>query len=274
MGLKRKGKGPFRGPAPPKVYQTVDVGTGEGQRLESIARKFPNRNYVAVDPALHEKHLEGMGLHRNTVERLTQAGVEVRPQKLRIFIDRMKRQGQKTRYVNIDMPAWGTEGYGNTRWIDRYGFRKLFANARHILLPNGKIFIKTENQHFAEWLKKLAEKHGLKTRPLLSVLNSDIAFSRQGRDSIRDPPVPPAVFAPIEQLMPEKLKIMEEKIKARNKKKARGQWPSFGGHPVTHYMYDKYGFYILEITYGLKKAIPNQGKRGDVKAQRRKWPES
>jgi 8-oxo-dGTP pyrophosphatase MutT (NUDIX family) len=28
----------------------------------------------------------------------------------------------------------------------------------------------------------------------------------------------------------------------------------------------------LEITYGLKKAFPNQGRKGDVKKQRRDWP--
>ncbi|HIH22080.1 MAG: hypothetical protein J4478_02920 [Candidatus Diapherotrites archaeon] len=48
--LKRVGKGPFRGPTPEGVFQTIDVGAGTAKWLRQQARKFPRRKYVAVEP--------------------------------------------------------------------------------------------------------------------------------------------------------------------------------------------------------------------------------
>ncbi len=256
-------KGPFRGPTPLKVFQTVDVGSGDGRRIKSIAKKFPKRKYVALDSDFHQNDVwDAHEQTRSTMEKLTTAGVVVREQKLKNFINRMIKRRLKTRYVNVDMPGWLQEK-GN--WKDRYGFRKLFANAPLILLPNGKIFIKTENPEFAEWLKSMAQEAGLKSRPLLEISSSKLEISKQRRPvSLDTDLIPTDIFAPIKQLSRQKIEVIGQKVKARNKMKM-AQWPSFGGHPVTHYMHDKYHFFILEITLGLKKAILD-------KAKRRNWP--
>lgn len=283
MGLKRRGKGPFRGPTPPKVFQAVDIGTGDGRRLESIAKRFPNRKYVAVDPSLHEKVLgSAFAPPRGTAERLSQAGINVRPEKAMSFIEEMKKRGEKTRFISINMPSHAkNEGH----WRDDYGFRHIFESVPKILLPNGKIFITTESPEFAEHLKKMAEDAGLKTRPLREISSSEVEISRQlGVWDINHNLLPAHIFAPAKQLTREKIIKIADKAKERNKKRLKTRedkqrWFDehsylFGGHPLTFYMHDKYGFYVLEITYGLKKAFPNQGRRGDVKAKRRNWPQA
>mgnify|MGYP001612625527 CR=1 FL=1 len=280
MGLKRRGKGPFRGPSPSNVFQTVDVGTGRGNRLESIAKRFPKRKYVAVEKLFKdpEHDLLWSTAASPRIPALKKAGVVVRPQELRSFIDYMERHGQRTRYINFDMPIPGGFTQFKEYLGDRYGFRKLFANVPKILLPNGKIFVKTENLDFVDFLQRLAKRHGLKTRPPLRINVADIERSI-GSTQI--------IYGPAKQLTPSKLGVLAEKAKKRAEKRFTGspeekrekalQWSkehseAFGGHPITSYRGDKFGFYLLEITYGLKKAIPNQGRKGDVKKQRRNWP--
>lgn len=264
MGLKRRGKGPFRGPSPQNVFQTVDVGTGRGYRLESIAKRFPNRKYVAVERLFRypEHEWSGSTTSPPRIPALKKAGVVVMPQDLRTFIDYMKRHGQRTRYINFDMPIPGGFTHIKEYLRDRYGFRKLFANVPHILLPNGKIFVKTENLDFIGFLQRLAERQGLKTRPPLRINVADIKRSIGSTQTI---------YAPAKQLKPNKVRAMIDKVETRTEKSARrtqegmGNSETFGGHPITSFMADKFGFYVLEITYGLKKAIPNKKKR-------RRWP--
>lgn len=210
MGLKRRGKGPFKGYTPRRTFQTVDVGAGFGDWLRDQAVKFPGRKYVAVDPAFGS-HLEKKGQElrnlRIIFKPLRTSRVVVKPMKISEFIDEMESKGLKTRHINIDLPD---------EQIEQYNFDKLFREAQRILIPNGKIFVSSEKAGIIYDIKALANKHGLKTR----------------------------LLRPFEKGSPETKKTLF----MRN-----------------------YGFefkiHRLEITFGLKKAIP-------LKMQRRKWPNS
>ncbi len=217
-GLKRRGKGPFRGATPKGIIQTVDVGTGMPIGFLKKTRENPQRKYAIVEPLYGKKSLIRAMLARDphrvtflkTIRKrskvLEKRGVIVRAEKIRDFIKRMVREGIRTRYVNIDMPA--PAGI----IIDSYGFRELFKKAPEVLLPNGKIFISCENDFLLGILKNRAQKEGLKVRWLK--------------------------------------KLHPKAARTKYQKQFTAE-----GHPI----------FRLEITYGLKKAIPN-------KAERRKWP--
>jgi tRNA G46 methylase TrmB len=201
--LKRTGKGPFRGPTSPKVFQTVDVGTGLGQHIQNQASRFRDRKYAAVDPAF-EGDLVRDSLSP-TARIIEQKGVHVDAGNLKQFIDKMTRAGQRTRYFNVDMPT----PIIDSNSADLYSFHYLFQKAPAVLLPNGKVFCITDSERFASHLEKLAQNEGLSCR--------------------RRKPLP-------EQAKTSTYMKVEQKPLIR-----------------------------IEITYGLKKAIPDKKKR-------RNWP--
>jgi hypothetical protein len=116
-------------------------------------------------------------------------------------VDEMKRKGIKARNINIDMPLESVNDFSH-----------LFNNAERIMLPNGKIFISSEQQGVLEHAARLARNHGLKAR-------------------------------------------------------MRKEMPQVEAEGRTHYTirHSPKPIYRLEITFGLKKALPK-------KEQRKNWP--
>lgn len=209
-GLKKVGKGPFRGTDPKGVFQTIDVGTAEGKWLAKQAKKFLQRKYLAVDPAYNERawreHTEPEK-RVEIIERLANSKVQFDEKKIADVLHEMNVKRQKARHINIDMPNPN---------LAAYDFPKIFRNAKQVLLPNGKIFITSENLDFIRQVEKLAKKAGLKPRWKKPIETS----SRAGEKT--------------------------HAMLAMNR---------------------NYKIHRLEITFGLKQAIPE-------KALRRKWPSS
>ena len=152
MSLKRKGSGPFRGPTPSGVFQTVDSGAGTGEYVLGQARRYSQRKYVAIDPRFNPEIQ-----FNNAAEaaRLKQNGVHVSDLQLQDFIGVMKQNHWKTRYINVDMSAIPEEDYH---------VRTFFEELPNVLLPNGKVFFAGEWKILLAQVKKAAEAHGFKTR--------------------------------------------------------------------------------------------------------------
>lgn len=192
------------------MLQTVDVGTGHLRRLNIQAKKFPKRAYAAVD---HD--LSAINGH--------ESNITIAKEKIHSFVDGMIKARKKTRHINFEMPLPPINSESDYRYYsrDHYDFKYLFEKASDILLPNGKIFVMSEELEFLENLSSTAKKTGLKPKPIKN-LHVDPEY-----------------------------------------------WKSYKGRPLSHFM--GYAFdaerelYTLEITYGLKKAIPNKGNRRD-------WP--
>lgn len=251
MGLKKNKKpGLFRGETPKNVFQTVDIGTGKGGRLWSIAKKFQKRKYAAVDPEFWDR-FDGSGLN--------EAGVLVSAKTALGFIEEMKQRGLKTRHMNVDMPSppeW-VEGGKTRKWEkDLYNFKKIFQEAQYVLLPNGKIFIKTEDANYVQKIKQYAEEAGLKTRPIIHITGLWEMYKEQLK----------RIGKQIESVQASNLvpPLKEEKIEQLRRKQLTLR-VTFSGHPVTNFMAEHEHFYLLEITFGLKKAFPEKSKR-------KNWP--
>lgn len=119
--LKRIGRGPFRGPTPKKVIQTLDVGAGPcGARFIERSEKQQQRKYVGVDPAMM---IYGFGKNFETKR------IDVNSYLLQLI-----KSGIKVRHLNFDMP--NTNGHG-------LELRLFFRLLPKVLLPNGKIFVTT-----------------------------------------------------------------------------------------------------------------------------------
>ncbi|MFH0970316.1 MAG: hypothetical protein V1776_02540 [Candidatus Diapherotrites archaeon] len=154
-----KHRRPFRGPTPKNVYQTVDLGTGgdrhwnsHGKLIDSFlrrrARRNPNRKYIAIDEELSKYYPTAF---------TTIPNVQIVSRRAFPFLEEMIRKNLRTRHINIDMPL--TVGFGST-------VHAAITNASRLLLPNGKIFITTENDDNVQKIKELAHKCGLKFREL------------------------------------------------------------------------------------------------------------
>jgi hypothetical protein len=182
-----------------KMFQTVDVGTREGDHVMGQAQKFKHREYGAVDPRYKESGKFGL---MGTV--LEKTGVTVHRGTLAEFITKMRQEGWKTNHFNIDMP--------NRGFYKKADISHLFGYAEHLLRPNGKIFITTESPADFRNYAQLAKAYGLKVRVL---------------------------------------------------KKWHGTTEPKGARRTKH-MRDAIadqGIYRLEITLGMKKAIPDKSKR-------------
>jgi|GEM_PF-1316822 len=165
--LKRIGKGPFRGPTPDKVIQTLDVGSRDAEeRLTKQANKFKKRRYVGVDPIAVQFNTENLELKISTAT-----------QTLREYI----KKGIKVRNINIDFP----------NIIQNYEFATIFDLLKYVLLPNGKVYITSERQHLIKLLNYMALKRGLATKYGLKYSQKDFERVRHGKNRItlRDRPL-------------------------------------------------------------------------------------
>lgn len=210
MGLKKQGKGPFRGKTPSNTFQTVDFMSGNAAWIRGQAKRFPQRKYAAVEPDFGTGDLQNQNMWRLRHE---QHNLHASKKDMLSFIEEMKQKNERTRYINIDMPypshSAGTE------------FRTLFRETPHILFPNGKIFIASESLRSLQELEKNAKTEGLRTRFLKPFLPKD-------------------------------------------QKRLTTTMTHFFSHSENQ---RAEGIHRLEITFGLKKAVPN-------KSRRKKWPQA
>ncbi len=132
------------------------MGSGHADIPASLAKRFPNRKYAVVEPLM----APGKKFDYRARE-LIKRGVLVFPGSISRFLDFMKKNGLKTRHINVDMPE-PLSHFGD------YDFDKLFREAPNVLLPNGKIFFSTEEPALIKILSELAGRHGLKARKLNS----------------------------------------------------------------------------------------------------------
>lgn len=134
-------KKPFKGPVPKRVLQTIDIGSGNlATRLSANkTERFPDRKYLLVDP---EFKVPAFTTIRENIM-LTPFTAEKTLLELRNF-------GIRTRHINIDMPSPKQE----------YNFEKVFEILPSVLLPNGKVFVTTEDKKRIEEFQSLARRFG------------------------------------------------------------------------------------------------------------------
>jgi len=159
---EKKSGGLFRGPTPEKAIQTVSIGEGLGPYIETQAKKFPNRKYVAVDPAYKGVRT----LHRDYAKRLEDLGAGVRAKEAVPAVEQLIREGYKVRHFNVDMPNMPLRGEERQYAIEKFGFDRFLRKAKKVLLPNGKVYFTSEVPEYLEAIAELAREAGYKTRAL------------------------------------------------------------------------------------------------------------
>ena len=223
-----KRRGLFRGKTPANVFQTVDVGSHSSHYIPLQARKIPGRKYALVDPKFNSRanYAPSIGTF---IPYLRGLGVRVRSKTISKFLGEMVQKGWKTRHFNIDMPLpWDPEAkpvYGT--WRDSYDFKKWFQLAPKVLVPNGKIFISSERSDMLGDIASFARQAGLKVREL-----------KPFKTHSNGKPIPIERY---HRLTPTMRFNMD---------------PKYGPGIIQ--------IFRIEITLGLKKAIPE-------KANRRNW---
>ncbi|MBI5553598.1 MAG: hypothetical protein HY917_02545 [Candidatus Diapherotrites archaeon] len=150
MGLKKTGKGPFRGPTPANVFQTVHVGSGSARRELSSAKGSPQRRYAAVDP----QYASSPSL-RVAGRMLAEAGMFVAGEKIIDFVARMKAGQLKARHLQFLMP-FPNAGF--------YALGELFRELPSVLFPNGKVFFYSEDKDFLNAAGQLARSNGFSVK--------------------------------------------------------------------------------------------------------------
>jgi len=200
--------GPFRGPAPRGVFQTIEVGSGRGEFVESRAEKHPHRRYAAVEPNYAPGSLsEVMNIRREKLRQ--QPNISLYSQRIEHALDEMRKEGIRARHMNIDMPI---PIEARTEYLKMW--KKIFELAPHILLPNGSIFVSSESTETLKTISEMARKAGFRVRAL---------------------------------------KPIQESAKTRRT------------YFMEYFHDSEYKIHRLQITFGLKKAIPK-------KWGRRNWP--
>ncbi len=159
--LKRKGKGPFRGPTREGIFQTVNVGAGKWQNMEPTAKKFPKRQYVAVDTAYVPEWAAGSRLPASGSILRKIPNITLRDTNISKVIEEMKQKQQKTRHITVDMPDPDRD--------PEKLFTVIFDEAPQILLPNGKIFVSTESPHIATIIQLQSRSRRFKMRELPTI---------------------------------------------------------------------------------------------------------
>lgn len=167
---KKTGR-PFRGPTPAKIFQTVDLGSGIGDYIIRSARErrgggkeWRKRQYLGVDPweKMHseERHKFGLVIPPN-VHFISIA--------LKQQLENMIKRGEKTRHFNWDMPIPITIGFVQV-------VHEILPLLPRVLLPNGKLFVKTEKHAYISILAKAARAQGFRVnipKPLIHAHNSE-----------------------------------------------------------------------------------------------------
>lgn len=137
----------------PKIIQTVSVGEGDGIYLTGRKTKFPEREYMAVDPTYAGKR------RKANAAALRKLGVIVESTKIIPAMEKMIAQEVRVKHFNIDMP--------NPRGgIKKYGFNRFFNLAKEILFPNGKVYIRSNDTSYLMQIAAEARKAGFAIRPL------------------------------------------------------------------------------------------------------------
>ncbi len=202
----KKSTRPFRGPTPHKVFQTVDLGAGWAGNILNYAKRFRRRRYAAVDIG----YKKGRVAHER-VAKLNAANV-VTGYMIHHFLNRMKREGVRTRHFNFQfMNRWDLKERSphiRTPAI----FKSILDAIPHVLYPNGKMYITTPFKRTVEAMQRTATRRGFKCR-------------------------------------------VKEVIEPTDIRTRRGTYITIGNRSV----------YLLDITYGLKKAFSDKSKR-------MKWP--
>lgn len=234
--------GPFRGPTPEGVIQTLDVGVGirdeDGgpKRFKTNVEKHREREYLGIDEYL----------------RFPEVGQNFKLERIRFLekILELIKEGKKVRSINFTYPM---------RFISSYELNKIFPLLSEVLLPNGKVFVTSEDLDFVRHFIGLARNAGYAIRLKRRYTNEDI-------DKLVLYELKPEE---IEDLLKRRYSSEDfEKIKEQVRKaKEAGKRGTISNLPLTFYQnqFLDRNPYFLELTYSLKTAIPD-------KEQRRNWP--
>lgn len=151
-----KRKRMFRGATRGNVFQTVDLGAGTGSYIERQAERFPKRKYAAVDYAL-----DYSGFFGSNRVRLQKKGVQVGGD-IREFLEMMAAKGIRTRHLNMDMPYPVDSSIYSSSSIE--AFKHVIRLLPRVLLPNGKLYVTSEDHLTIEHLQRLAMQDGFAVR--------------------------------------------------------------------------------------------------------------
>lgn len=134
------------------TYRIIDIGAGEAEALKKRTKRRPENKYLAIDQAysplaadyhVDPKHVVDSGIQ---ISSLNPSGV----------LQRMKARGQTTDIVNIAMP--------DRHLLENYDFENLIPLCREVLIPNGKIFLTTNDTTIRNTILRIAQSAGLKIR--------------------------------------------------------------------------------------------------------------
>lgn len=163
IGARPASRKLFRGPTPPNVIQTLDIGSCTGDYLVKRARKNSKqeknipRKYAAVDP-LYEHTIDlarvrGKQIYiSNIIERLKKNNILTSSKMAHEFIQELAQKGMKVRHVNFQMPHPEQE--------NNYNFREIFSSLKKVLLPEGKVFMSSEQSQFLARIVESAKSEG------------------------------------------------------------------------------------------------------------------
>jgi len=193
----RKGKfKPFAGNPKKGVFQTVEFGAGDAEHISNRAWKSPKRKYAAVDPRM--TYIEDLMAYKN---------LEATKQSMEGYIDAMKRSGTKTRHIAIRMP--------NPKDIrsNDFSIRSLLKEAKHVLLPNGKIFVTTESGYVVHRLVRTAMEEGFSVREPAALAQPKTRVERMMMDLRKKPVYRIELTYKLKTAMPGNTKEAKEKRK-------------------------------------------------------------
>lgn len=155
---------PFRGPTLPNVFQTIDIGSGKAEWLSKRSKERRNgkkglprkRAYAGVDE-MYDSEAEGNKRYVMLPEEYApferdHPNILLIPQTAKEFLIRMIKRREKTRHINMDMP-WPIE---NATGKDAMDMQMILRLARAVVIPNGKIFIASENPKTIEIIVQMA----------------------------------------------------------------------------------------------------------------------
>jgi tRNA G46 methylase TrmB len=149
----------FKGGTRENVIQTLDIGASFGEVMRKQAQKFPGRKYAVVDPVYESASMGGVCYYKGKpfliqkiLDANKRAGVITSALYAREKIAELARKGIKLRHVNFQMP--------NPAQEHNYNFEAIFHGLKRVLLPNGKIFMSSENIDFLERIVKIAKRNG------------------------------------------------------------------------------------------------------------------
>ena len=140
------------------------------QAYRGKTMKWEPRKYLAVDPRYETEYqpstrgsgakIEFSNLRRDAHEMRTM-GVTTLPFTMQKTIDWLQKNGLKTRHFNVDFPYIGSPREYRNAIAES---TRLARALPHVLLPNGKIFMTTEQKEWVGIVQKLAKKFNLRIK--------------------------------------------------------------------------------------------------------------